>query len=228
MVRSHWTTIYWFLNNFNLFLSILKQLPELTHNLHTLTIKRLSRSFSILSLSFFSSRSAFSWYIRTALASFRVLCWVCRWWSRKSLACCKTAEQDDRVKFHNFIKICSQETENSYRLRILDASSFSSFLVRAFVVFLVSRLLELLVAIESLLWNEPNITKTVRKSYILRAKWPRDQIFGFLSSSYNLDVDCRYLLFTISTMINHIIATLPFIQFRIESCFQSCVALHTT
>ena len=67
------------------------------------TINRLRRSFSILSLSFFSSRSAFSWYILTALAIFRVLCCVCRWWSRNSFTCVITAvemsllEQCNRV-----------------------------------------------------------------------------------------------------------------------------------
>lgn len=56
----------------------------------SLTMRRRIRSFSILSLSFFCSRSVLAWYIMTALLHLEILDCMPRWNSRNSLACAIT------------------------------------------------------------------------------------------------------------------------------------------
>lgn len=54
-----------------------------------ITISLLILSFSMRSFSFFCSRSVLAWYVATALVSFWILPVMERWYSLKSLACCR-------------------------------------------------------------------------------------------------------------------------------------------
>lgn len=54
-----------------------------------LTISLLILSFSIRSFSFFCSLSVLAWYVATALVTFCIFAVMERWYSLKSLACCR-------------------------------------------------------------------------------------------------------------------------------------------
>lgn len=55
----------------------------------SLTISLRILSFSMRSFSFFCSRSVLAWYVATALVAFWIFAVMERWYSLKSLACCR-------------------------------------------------------------------------------------------------------------------------------------------
>lgn len=54
-------------------------------------MRRLILSFSILSCSFFCSRSALAWWFNTARFSLKILAMLFLWYSFRSFPCCRTA-----------------------------------------------------------------------------------------------------------------------------------------